>query len=140
LALLLFIKISVPAVSVVRAVRGRFFVCVSLSFGGVCSRRQAVAVAPDQRRSHSTITSKNTRRGHFFALTQKSRKAEKVVMASQVAPKLTVNVVLIPCVRAFFGVGVGRAHLRIPPECRTLEPYTTCGFEGSLAAQKRGNP
>ena len=34
----------------------------------------------------------------------------------------------------------GRAHLRIPPECRTEKPYNPCGFEDSLDAQKRRRP
>ena len=105
LALRFFIKISAPAVNAVRTVRGSF-VCVSLSLGGVCSRRQAVAVAPDQRRLHITTTPKNTRQGHFFATAfpadadaiggalssrhgrfyvpaQKSRKVGQVVFVSQ---------------------------------------------------------
>jgi hypothetical protein len=82
-ALRFFIKSFVPAVCV-HFWQGRFFVCVSLSLGGVCSRRQAVAVAPDQRRSHITTTPKNTRQGHFFTPAQKSAKVGQVVFLSPI--------------------------------------------------------
>jgi hypothetical protein len=131
-----FIKISVSAVGAVCAVQGRFYVHAQKSEN--VGQAAFVFLVPTNAAAIGEALC--PRHGRGYALVPKSHKAGRVVLSSEFAPKLTVNVVLALCAHAFFGVGVGRAHLHIPPECRTEKPYNTCGFAGSLEAQKRRVP
>jgi hypothetical protein len=75
----IFIKFFVSAGGV-HSWQGRFCVCLS-KFGRVRSRRQAVAGAPDQRRSHNTTTPKNTKQERVCVVQKSGR-----VLAGRVVP------------------------------------------------------
>jgi len=78
--------------------------------------------------------------GCFFALAT-NPKFYKSKQVGLVHKTIIENASTVGCVLSFgggFGVNVGRAHLRIPSECKTPKTYESCGFEHLPKTVKRG--
>jgi len=69
---------------------------------------------------------------------QKPQQVGQVVLVGRSKIVATAKVGLVRFYRGFFGVGVGRAHLHIPTECRIVDkPRGICCFEGVFSTASK---